>query len=186
MPPPRRPRPDSELEAELARLARSRPETPFERGVADPGGVLEYAIAPLAEELHAQVEAAISAQPEWRDRLRAATYTVLRFVQENPKRARLLFVELLAAGDRGIVLRDRGMDYAIDLIDQGRAHLKQPTRVTRATAEALAGGVYTRFTELIEQGDLDALEASVPQLMYSLVLPYLGTEAAMEELRPSP
>jgi len=146
---------------------------------------LEQAVQPLGEEIRAQVEAVTATRSEWRDRLRAAVYTVLRFLQENPSAARLIFVDLLAAGERGVLRRDRGMEAAIDLIDEGRAHVEPPSRVTRATAEALAGGAYSCVADLVERGDFDALEEAVPKLLYVTVLPYLGTEAAMEELQMS-
>jgi hypothetical protein len=38
----------------------------------------------------------------------------------------------------------------------------------------------------LEAGELDRGEELVPQLMYTVVLPYLGTEVALEELQMPP
>jgi AcrR family transcriptional regulator len=137
------------------------------------------------EELMLRVLAAYGSKSVWRDRLRAVAYALLEFLEDDPKRARVMTVEVLSAGDRAQLIRDQGMQGLIELIDQGRQELPDPESLTRATAEAVGGSIYNRIHVAIEQGQLDAGDAGelVPPLMYNAVLPYLGAEAAMEELR---
>jgi hypothetical protein len=143
-----------------------------------------------SDELLARVAVAYQEEDRWRDRLRAVAYTMLRFLQEDPIRARAMTVEVLSAGDRAQLIRDAGMQALIELIDHGRQELDDPDSMSRATAEAIGGAIYNRMHVAVEDGKLeheqDYLEHMVPELMYIAVLPYLGTEAAMEELHIPP
>lgn len=172
---------------ELERLREGAAGVPVDHSVTESVEALEQAVLPLATEMLAQVRVATASRSEWRDRLRAAAYAVVRFLQENPSAGRLLFVDLLAAGEHGVLLRDQGMQAAIELVDEGRVYLegsRAEGRVTRATAEGIAGGVYRTVARAIEDGDFRKLDALVPQMMYLVLTPYLGSDAAMEELRP--
>jgi hypothetical protein len=141
------------------------------------------------EELLTRVALAHAEEAEWRDRLRAVAHEMLRFLCEDPKRARMMTVDVLSAGERAQLIRDRGMQGLIELIDQGRQELADPDSMSRAIAEGIGGAIYHRIHVAVAAGRYDALEPMVPELMYNAVLPYLGTEAAMEELSippPSP
>jgi AcrR family transcriptional regulator len=138
------------------------------------------------DELLTRVTAAYAAEDTWRDRLRAVAYVMLRFLQEDPERARIMTVDVLSVGGRAQLIRDQGMEALIELVDQGRQELPDPDSMTRATAEAIGGGVYNRMHVAIEAGETASLDRMVPELMYTTVLPYLGTEVAMEELSIPP
>jgi len=138
------------------------------------------------DELLRRVAAAYAAEDTWRDRLRAVAYTMLRFLQEDPERARTMTVEVLSVGGSAQLIRDQGMAALIELIDQGRQELPDPDSMTRATAEAIGGGIYNRMHVVIEAGEAASLDRMVPELMYTAVFPYLGTEVAMEELSIPP
>jgi AcrR family transcriptional regulator len=60
--------------------------------------------------------------------------------------------------------------------------MEDPDAVPHTTAEALAGSAYGQIYSRVVRGDADALPALVPQLMSAAVMPYLGIEAALEEL----
>lgn len=133
------------------------------------------------DELLSRVALAYAAQEQWRDRLRAVAYELLRFLEEDRERARAMTVDVLSAGERAQLIRDQGMLGLIELIDQGRQQLPDPDSMTRATAEGIGGAIYHRMHIAVAAEEWDALEAMVPELMYNAVLPYLGTEAALRE-----
>jgi AcrR family transcriptional regulator len=122
------------------------------------------------------------APDEWRAVLRCVTYEVVRFWQADEARARMLLVETLAAGPRGSLVRDQVLASMVDLIDRGRDLMEGPAALSRVTAEALAGAFCHQMHQLQEQGRLAEADRDVPQFMYFLVLPYLGMEAAVDEL----
>lgn len=143
-------------------------------------------LAEGTEVLMQQAFAAFAAENGWRDQLRAVAYALLRFLQEDPKRARLMTVDVLSAGERAQLVRDQGIQALTEFIDQGRQQLDDPGKLTRATAEAIAGSIYNRIHLEIQEGRLASAAERVPELMYPAVLPYLGAEAAAEELTIPP
>lgn len=134
------------------------------------------------------VGAALVDKSEWRDQIRAAAYAMLHFWQEDERRARMMLIEVLSAGPRAQLIRDEGMELMFDLLDQGRSAMADPEMLSRTTAEAVGGAIFNQMHLALERGDLsrDRGDELVPQLMYTVVLPYLGTEAALEELEMPP
>lgn len=157
-------------------------EATFRRHFTDLEDCLCSLLQSGTEELMKQVLPVFSSPQGWRDRLRTVAYTMLRFLQEDPKRARVMTVEVLSAGERAQLIRDQGMEALIELIDQGRHELKEPSSRTRSSAEAIGGAIYNQIRTEIEKGNVDTLTGLVPKMMYNAVLPYLGAEVALEEL----
>jgi AcrR family transcriptional regulator len=134
-----------------------------------------------------EVGAAMVGLTEWREQIRAVSYTMLAFWRADERRARMMLVEVLSAGPRAQLIRDEGMEMMFDLIDQGRSAMPDPDLLSRTTAEAIGGAVFNQMHMALERGELKRGEELIPQLMYTVVLPYLGTEVALEELeRPPP
>ena len=129
---------------------------------------------------------AFSRQKCWRDALRAVAHTMLHFLQEDPRRARIMVVEVLSAGGRAQLIRNQGMEALFEFIALGRKELDDPESLTRATAEAVGGAIFSRIRSEIEADETDTLPALLPKMMYMAVLPYLGPEAAAEELKTAP
>lgn len=137
----------------------------------------------MRDEFVAAVAAAVAPQPSWRAQMRAAAYAMLEFWVADPPRARYMLVEAFSAGERASLIRDQGMEAMIALVDVGRRDPEAPASLTRATAEALAGTIYTQMQRIvIEERGPEEYRQIVPELMHTLVLPYLGPEIAAEEL----
>jgi hypothetical protein len=93
---------------------------------------------------------------------------------------------VLYAGDRAKLIRDQGMQGFFLLIDQGRNEMEDPESLTPYTAETIGSAIYQRIQTAIETDELEEFESAVPEMMYMAVLPYLGPEAAQEELSIPP
>ncbi len=159
----------------------------FERQYADLEDCFCQTLQPLAEDYLLRLGDAFATQRGWRNQLRVTAYAALRFLREDLPRARFLFVEVLYAGTRAQLIRDQGIDALTELIDRGRSELDDPDSVSRQTAVAIAGGLHEKARQAIDADDPNLWEALVPQLMYAAVLPYLGPEAALQELQmPAP
>jgi AcrR family transcriptional regulator len=122
-------------------------------------------------------------EESWRDQLRGVAITLLDFLEEDPVRARVMMVETVAAGDRARLVRDQGMQALTLFIDAGRGELDDPESLSSATAAAICGAIFNQILFEIERDNYENLRLLVPKLMYSAVLPYLGPDAAAEELR---
>ena len=129
---------------------------------------------------------AFSNEGTWVSRMRAVSHAMYRFIAEDERRARFIYVEAFSASERSQLVRDQGMEGMFELIDQGRAELDDPSSLTRATAEAIGGGILQRIRVGIEQDDIEGLRLNIPRLMYNVALPYLGPEAARAELEAAP
>jgi AcrR family transcriptional regulator len=128
--------------------------------------------APAAEELAG-----------WRERVRATLYALYRFIAADRRRARFVVVDSQVAGERTRLLSGRLIEALFDLIDEGRAELENPDALSRATAEAVGGGILNQvYAAVARPIRLPAEEELVPELMYCVVLPYSGLDAALEEL----
>ena len=135
----------------------------------------------MNEECMAGMMEAYNSQEDWPDRLRAVACEVIHALRHDPSRAAFA-VEVLAAGDAARARRDMTMRAIASLIDAGRNEMEDPESVPRVTAEALAGSAYGQVYAKVVRGAAHELPALIPQLMSAVVMPYLGVEAALEEL----
>lgn len=119
----------------------------------------------------------------WRDRLRFSLEELLRFVSSEPEAARALIVEARAASAEALLRRDNLLDYFAGSVDAlVRDHLPEATSHSDITAAGVVGGVEALLYSRLNKGELDDLDSLLPSLMYFIVLPYEGHEAASEEL----
>lgn len=123
----------------------------------------------------------------WRDRVRVTGYALYRFVAADERLRKLTTVDVRSAGERVGLLFGEAITELTDLIDEGRLEPGVPDSLTRATAEQVAGGIFNQLYAAGARPGPMAPEAEiVPKLMYGVVLPYLGVEAAAEELSIAP
>lgn len=162
-------------------------EAEFHRSFTDLEDCFCAVLQAQTDELMMRVAATFATDQGWRDRLRAVSHEMLRFLREDPRRAWMMAVVSPAAGERSRLIRDQGMQALIELIDQGCQEMADSSSLSRFTAETLGSAIYERMRVMIERRDFDALPSLCPELMYSAVLPYLGPEVATEELTiPAP
>jgi AcrR family transcriptional regulator len=139
------------------------------------------------EEFESVVMAAFDGPRAWRDRLRAAAYATARFIRDHPRYGAFGVVRMFSAGDIAQVYRERQLQRMVDLIDLGRQELDDPDSMSRRIAEGVVGAIYARVIDsLQDDGAIRSVEDFVPDLMYVAVRPYLGHEAALEELSIPP
>lgn len=140
----------------------------------------------VAAELCDRVTSAYEEPTSWHDRVWAAGWAAMRFLLEDPVRARFLVVEVNRAGNRARARRDRILQCVADFLDAGREELEDPASISRCTAEIAAGAVYGAIRARVEAGSLDRGEDFLPELVYLAVFPYLGARAAEGELMVRP
>ncbi|MCW2989360.1 MAG: transcriptional regulator, TetR family [Solirubrobacterales bacterium] len=118
-----------------------------------------------------------------RDWLRFGLETLLHFVSTEPEAARTLIVEARAASADAVLRRDDLLDHFADCIDtQVRERLPNAPSYSAVTAAGMVGGVEALLYSRLNRGELDDLDSLLPSVMYFLVLPFEGQEAASEEL----
>jgi AcrR family transcriptional regulator len=134
-----------------------------------------------------QVRSAYAGPGTWRERLRAAAYAAADFLAARPREVRFNVIAVLSAGEMLAARRDRYLQGLVQLVDDGRRDLDDPDSVTRAVAEGAVGAIFERLLRDVNRGGgLVSPRSVVPELMYVAVRPYLGPEAAREELSIPP
>jgi AcrR family transcriptional regulator len=136
----------------------------------------------VAAEFCQRVIAAFEAPTSWHDRIWAAGWSAMRFLGEDPSRARFLVVEVNGSGSGAQARRDRVLQQIADFLDRGREELEKPEKVSRCTAEIVAGAIYGTVLARVEAGCVERGEDFLPELVYMAVMPYLGSRAAEDEL----
>lgn len=160
-------------------------EAAFHRLYPDLDACLAAVLGAAYDDFFARAQEAVAGETGWRDRMRATAYALLRFLRSDERVARLAAVEAQHAGEGAQRLFLDTFNRLVDLIDEGSAEAGGPDSPSRATALGVGGVVFARLQEAVAEGELERGE-EIPQLMYAAVFPYLGAEAAEEELRIPP
>lgn len=117
----------------------------------------------------------------WRDRVRLGLEAVLRFAVREPDTARTMVVEARAASAAAVRRRVELLDEFARCLDQhAQELLPEPPPQTPVTASGIVGGVESLLYSRLCKHEYDQLESLLPSLMYFVVLPYEGHEAAGE------
>jgi AcrR family transcriptional regulator len=127
------------------------------------------------ERLTARIFRACATQREWPLKVKAAIADSLAFVGEDPERARLLFLDALAAD---LVVARRVLDSNAHLAALLRSGRQQngATPQSDLTEEAVIGAITSIASGRLLAGQpLDDLE---PQLVIFALTPYIGSEKA--------
>ncbi|MBA3866585.1 MAG: TetR/AcrR family transcriptional regulator [Solirubrobacterales bacterium] len=135
----------------------------------------------------ARAERARQGLSDWRDRVRATAYALYRYLAEDERLTKVTVGEMRSAGERTLVRFGQAAGALFELIDEGREEPGAPGSLSVNTAQSLGGGVFNQIYMTMAKGDpMPPEDEIVPQLMYAVVLPYLGPEAAQEELSIPP
>jgi AcrR family transcriptional regulator len=119
--------------------------------------------------------------PVWRDRVRYALEALLRFAAREPATARTMVVEARAASAAAVKRRVELMDdFARCLQEEVHELLPKSAPRTSVTASGIVGGIESLLYSRLCKQEYEQLEALLPSLMYFVVLPYEGHEAASE------
>lgn len=140
----------------------------------------------LAENNLRAVRGAFEREARWPDSLRAAAYAHVRWIQDNPKKMHFGLLETLWAGEMTSALRDDLFRSYIAMVDAGREVAPDPKAIPAFTAEGVVGSITQVVLRNMGKGGGSDLRSQVPEMMYLAVRPYLGEEAARQELSIPP
>lgn len=139
------------------------------------------------ERLQREVTPVFDGRGSWVDRVREALTVVLVRLDAEPGTARILIIETMRAGPRALELRVQVIDRLTRAIEQGRGTKSGPP-LPPLTSQGVIGAVlHLAQTRMTEAGSASLLPL-LPDLMATIVYPYLGAAAAAKEFdrRPEP
>jgi AcrR family transcriptional regulator len=115
----------------------------------------------------------------WAQRVAAALEVLLDHLAQHPDEARFAIVEVLAAGPRALARRDSALRQFTGLLEAGRGETS--IELPGITTLAVAGGINELLYSEILHGAVAGLPGRLPDLMFWVVLPFLGADAAAAE-----
>jgi AcrR family transcriptional regulator len=127
-------------------------------------------------------EAGFGVEPEtpWPERIESGLRAILAHLAAHPGEARFALVEVLAAGPRALARRDAVMRQFTGFIETGRSE-SSIIDLPGSTAQTVAGGVTELLYSEVLHGSAARLPARLPELVFLIVLPFLGAERAAAE-----
>jgi AcrR family transcriptional regulator len=126
----------------------------------------------------------------WPGRIASGLRALIELFAMEPALARLLIVEVLAAGGRALERRDAALTRFAALFEDGRAGLPTTLQDQELLTQGVIGGLYEALYGYILEGQTERLVDLLPDLVYCVLVPYIGHLAALDvsraERRPSP
>jgi AcrR family transcriptional regulator len=127
-------------------------------------------------------QAAYREETNWRDGVRAAVLSGLALMERERGLARLCIVEALAAGPLVLDRRARALQELAHAIEEQCASIDTHAAPQPLMAEAVVGGMAGLLhARLLGEDDVPLTDMLGP-LMSMIAMPYLGRDAACEEL----
>src|SRR5262245_55803999 len=135
----------------------------------------------VVEQLFRSVLDAIERATTFAARVSAGLGAFLGFLAQEPAFTRMCLVEVMAAGPDAVARRNGAMNGFGNLIQENAVALLEPPLPPGLIAETIVGGVYEVVYSRVLRGEIRALPELLPDLTYSMLLPYVGSEAALAE-----
>lgn len=134
----------------------------------------------LIRNLEAHAAAAYLEPGSWPERVRRGLASILEWFAVNPESARVMMIEMGTVGPvSGARFRDTLSRFTAQL-DDGRDFGEDAPEMPNLSNIA-GGAVYARIYEHVALRKTGELPALLPQLVFEVLMPYIGTEAAGEQ-----
>jgi AcrR family transcriptional regulator len=171
---------EATIEEIVARAGVTRED--FDLLFADKADAVRSVVEALNEDFRDRVASAYAREPAWPDSLRAAAYELVAWVEDHPLAFAFGMKGIRDADEMTRLRQEELFRWCAGLIDAGREAAPDPAAIPEA-APSMAIGSIVEIVTRHATGVLDADPvATVPELMYPVVRPYLGEEAARAEL----
>jgi AcrR family transcriptional regulator len=149
--------------------------TTFYASFRDKEDAMAAAIDSGGAQLVAAIMPTFRRNPDWPVGVRAALGTFFNFLASRPSLARLMVVEVHAAGPEAVARREAALAPLQDQLGRWQAWAPQ---VPAITIEALRGGVFGLAFKAIKEGGPDSLPDLAAICTYFTLAPFIGAEAA--------
>jgi AcrR family transcriptional regulator len=133
------------------------------------------AIDSACSQILAAVLPAFRRAPDWPTGVRAGYGALCNFLASRPALARLIAVEIYAAGPTAMERRSETLKPLEDLIGEG---FEREPAAPRLAAEAVAGAIFTLTYKRLRDSGPSSLPNLAPLLTYITLAPFVGPEEA--------
>jgi len=125
---------------------------------------------------------AASGEP-WPDRMTAALRALVSLLAAESDIARMAMVEVTAVGESARERYRAALTRFSRLLEEGREYAAEGDSLPPDTARFAIGGATSMIFDEIRAGRGPELERILPDLVFAVLMPYLGPEAAEDEMR---
>ena len=135
--------------------------------------------------LVAHVTAAFEAAADepWPEQIAAGLGAMVELLSIEADIARLAMVEVTAAGDDARARYRAMLTRFTPFLEQGRTYSGQGAELPADTARFAIGGATSMIFDEVRAGRGPELKRILPDLVFAVLMPYLGSEAAEDEMR---
>jgi AcrR family transcriptional regulator len=135
--------------------------------------------------LVAHVTAAFEAAADesWPERIAAGLRALVELLAMEADIARMAMVEVTAAGDDARERYRAMFARFTPFLEEGRSYAGQDTDLPADTARFAIGGATSMIFDEVRAGRGPELKRILPDLVFAVLMPYLGPEAAEDEMR---
>jgi AcrR family transcriptional regulator len=140
----------------------------------------------VVAQLVQRVQEAFASNTAFPGRIRDCLAAFLGFVASEPRFADMCIVEVLAAGPQAVERRNAVMHLFAEMVNAAAGDDTSCRQPPGLTAETIVGGIYEVVYSRVIQGQTSVLLGLLPDLAYSMMLPFIGHDAAQREAVVAP
>lgn len=157
----------------------------FDEMFADKDACFLEAYEAVFDVLVAHVTAAFEAASDepWPEQIAAGLGALVELLAAEADIARMAMVEATAAGDDARERYRALLTRFTPFLEQGRTYSGQGEELPADTARFAVGGATSMIFDEIRAGRGPELKRILPDLVFAVLMPYLGPEAAEDEMR---
>ena len=119
----------------------------------------------------------------WPERIAAGLGALVELLAAEAGIARLSMVEVTAVGDDARARYRAALARFTPFLEEGREYSHQTGELPADTARFAVGGATSMIFDEIRAGRGPELKRILPDLVFAVLMPYLGPEAAEDEMR---
>ncbi len=157
----------------------------FEEAFADKEACFLEAYDAVIDVLLAHVSTAFEStvgQP-WPDRIAAGLRALVDLLASEADIARMAMIEVTAVGEDARIRYRAALGRFTYFLEEGRAASPRGAELPDDTAGFAIGGATSMIFDEVRAGRGPELRRILPDLLYAVLMPYLGAEAAEDEMR---
>jgi len=119
----------------------------------------------------------------WPERIAAGIGAMVELLAAEADIARMAMVEVTAAGDEARARYRAALARFTPFLEDGRDYSRQSDELPPDTARFAIGGATSMIFDEIRAGRGPELQRILPDLVFAVLMPYLGPEEAEDEMR---
>jgi AcrR family transcriptional regulator len=119
----------------------------------------------------------------WPEQIAAALGALVELLSAEVDIARMAMVEVTAAGDDARARYRAALARFTPFLEKGRTYSGQGDELPLDTARFAIGGAASMLFDEIRAGRGAELQRILPDLVFAVLMPYLGSEAAEDEMQ---